>query len=250
MIRSRAYTKTAVEFTPPPTEREALAVGHKTDYMVLGITRTESSRSIRSAHRDLVKRLRRDTAREQAMLTLQEATHAYDVLSDPRRRREYDEDLRRESDGEPIGGRHSRAEPIVAESLRVFANPESIQPSFEAMYDRLLRNYTGIGVPKAERLEGLKLEVRLPPDAAARGCSVPVGVPTFSRCPHCHGSGRDWVYPCMPCGGQGTIEHEEVIRIHIPELSPPGLVLEIPLDGLGIHNFYLRLHVSVETPPA
>jgi DnaJ-class molecular chaperone len=225
-------------------------VERETDYMILGVSNTESSRGIRSAYRDLAKRLRPDVAREQAMPSFQEVTYAYDVLSDPSRRRGYDEELRRESDGDPISVRHSRAEPFVAESLRVFANRESIQPSFEAMYERLLRNYTGIGVPKAERLEGLNLVVRLSPAAAAHGCTVPVWVPTFSLCPRCHGSGRDWVYPCMFCCEQGTMEHEEVVRVHIPALSPPGLVLEIPLDGLGIHNFYLRLHISVETPPA
>ena len=222
----------------------------KTDYMILGVSNTESSRSIRFAYRDLAKRLRPDLAGKQAMLTFQEVTHAYDVLSDPSRRRGYDEELRRESDADPSSARHSPVEPFVAESLRVFANRESIRPSFEAMYDRLLRNYTGIGVPKAERLEGLNLEARLPPAAAAHGCSVPVGVPTFSRCTQCHGSGRDWVYACMFCYGQGTLECEEVVWIHIPALPPPGLVLEIPLDSLGIHNFYLRLHVCVAAPPA
>jgi molecular chaperone DnaJ len=225
-------------------------VERKTDYMILGVTNTEGSRGIRAAYRDLAKRLHADVACEQAMLTFHKVTQVFDLLSDPGRRREYDEQLRRQSDGDPISVRHSQAEPLVAESLRIFANRESIRPSFAAMYDRLLRNYTGIGVPKAERLEGLNLEVRLPPAVAALGCTVPVGVPTFSRCPHCHGSGRDWVYLCMYCGGQGTMEHEEIVQIHIPALLPPGSVLEIPLDGLGIHNFYLRLHVSVETAPA
>jgi hypothetical protein len=29
-------------------------------------------------------------------------------------------------------------------------------------------------------------------------------------------------------------------------MAPSGSIYEIPLRGLGIHNFYLRLHVFVE----
>ena len=46
------------------------------------------------------------------------------------------------------------------------------------------------------------------------------------------------------------IEHEEVVRIAIPPRSPSGSLFEIPLHGLGIHNFYLRLHAFVESQPA
>jgi hypothetical protein len=32
-------------------------------------------------------------------------------------------------------------------------------------------------------------------------------------------------------------------------MAPSGSIYEIPLRGLGIHNFYLRLHVFVEAQP-
>jgi hypothetical protein len=41
------------------------------------------------------------------------------------------------------------------------------------------------------------------------------------------------------------IESEELLRVRIPPMVPPGSVYEIPLRDLGIHNFYLRLHVFV-----
>jgi molecular chaperone DnaJ/curved DNA-binding protein len=101
-------------------------------------------------------------------------------------------------------------------------------------------------VPKSERLEALDLEVMLTKEEAFRGCVVPVGVPVFARCPRCGGSGRDWVFPCAYCQQQGMIETEELAPVRIPPMSPSGSVYEIPLHGLGIHNFYLRLHVFVE----
>jgi molecular chaperone DnaJ/curved DNA-binding protein len=41
------------------------------------------------------------------------------------------------------------------------------------------------------------------------------------------------------------VEEEQVVRVQIPPLIRDGTVVEIPLRGLGIHNFYLRLHLRV-----
>jgi len=42
------------------------------------------------------------------------------------------------------------------------------------------------------------------------------------------------------------LETEELVRVGIPPMAPSRSVYEIPLHGLGIHNFYLRLRVLVE----
>jgi molecular chaperone DnaJ len=218
----------------------------KTYYMILGVSSTESSRGIRAAYRDLAKKLHPDVAGEQATRAFREITEAYDVLSDPQRRRDYNDGLERTSEAEVGPVRRVPAEPLVRDPVTLIGNPDGILPSFDAMYERFIRNFTGIRVPKSERLEGLNFEVLLTPEEASRGCVVPVRIPVFSRCPECRGSGRDWVFPCAYCREQGMIENEEVLRFRIPAMVPSGSIYEIPLRGLGIHNFYLRLHVFVE----
>ncbi len=221
----------------------------KTYYMILGVSSTESDRGIRSAYRDLAKRLHPDVAGEQATRSFQEISEAYSVLSDPQRRREYNHGLSGVEHGEIVTAQRSPPGPIVHEPVTILGNRESIRPSFEAMYDRFLRNFTGIDVPKSEHLESLDFEVLLTAEEAARGCVVPVGVPVFSRCAQCGGSGHDWVFPCAYCQQRGMIESEERLRIRIPPMAPSGSIFEIPLRGLGIHNFYLRLQVFVEARP-
>ena len=221
----------------------------KTYYMILGVSSTESDRGIRAAYRDLAKRLHPDVAGEQATRSFQEVSEAYGVLSDPQRRREYNNKLSRAEDGGIVTVRRSPPEPLVREPVTILGNRDGIRPSFEAMYDRFLRNFTGIGVPKSEQLEGLSFEVLLTPEEASRGCVVPIGVPVFSRCPQCGGSGHDWVFPCALCDQQGIVENAELLRIGIPPMTPAGSILEVPLRGFGIHNFYLRLHVFVEARP-
>jgi molecular chaperone DnaJ len=221
----------------------------RTYYMILGVSSTESASGIRAAYRDLAKRLHPDVAGEQATRSFQEVSEAYAVLSDPERRRQYNDELRRAEHGGVVNVRRAPRQPVVREPVTILGNPDGIRPSFEAMVDRFVRNFTGVGVPKSERLEGLDFEVLLNSDEAARGCVVPVGVPVFTRCPHCRGSGYDWASPCAYCWRQGIIERQALLRIRIPALTPSGSTYEIPLQGLGIHNFYLRLHVFVEAPP-
>jgi molecular chaperone DnaJ len=189
----------------------------KNYYMILGVSRTESSRGIRAAYHDLAKKLHPDLAGTQATGAFQEVTEAYEVLSDPQRRREYNKKLRR--DGKIVLGERSTAEPVLREPVSILGQPESIRPSFEAMFDRFLPNFTGTGVPKSERFEGLNLEVVLTTEEALRGCVARVGVPVFARCPQCGRSGRDWLFPCTFCQQQGMIETEELVRIRMPPMA-------------------------------
>jgi molecular chaperone DnaJ len=221
----------------------------KTYYMLLGVSSTESPRGIRAAYRDLAKRLHPDIAGQEATPAFQELTEAYNVLSDPQRRHDYNGKLSRATDDAAARVRQGQAETLVREPVTILGNRDGIRPSFDAMYDRFLRNFTGIGVPKSEQLEGLNFEVLLTPEESSRGCVVPISVPIFKPCPRCRGSGREWVFQCVYCQEQGMIETEAIVRVRIPPMTPSGSVFEIPLEGLGIHNFYLRLHVFPQVLP-
>lgn len=124
--------------------------------------------------------------------------------------------------------------------------PEVARPSYEAMYDRFLRNFTGRGVPKSERLESLDFDLALTADEARRGGTVRVAVPVFRTCAACGGTGHDSLFPCLECAQQGVVESERRVAVTIRAMTPSGTIVEVPLEGLAIHNFYLRVHVSVE----
>jgi hypothetical protein len=126
--------------------------------------------------------------------------------------------------------------------LRDFA---TVSPSSEDLTARFLRNFTGVGVPKGEHLEGLTVEIRLTPEEAAMGGIVPIGVPVFSPCPSCGGSGRDGFSMCLTCLQQGMVEAEQTVSVRIPPMVRQGTMVEASLDRCGIHNFYLRLHIRI-----
>jgi molecular chaperone DnaJ/curved DNA-binding protein len=226
-----------------------------------------TARDIQKAYRELVKQYHPDRVGPQGTAPLQEIVEAYRVLSDPERRQAYHQQLLHDEAAErvmpePIVGRYgpppeplipepfsgrqqSRPEPLVPELRSILHDFLTIRPSLEALGARLRRNFTGVGVPKSERLEALNVEVCLSLEEAMYGGVVRLGVPVFSPCRLCRGTGRDWWPVCLACMGQGTGEREEVVAVRIPPGVRPGTILEVPLHGLGIHNVYLRLHVSV-----
>jgi DnaJ-class molecular chaperone len=216
----------------------------KTYYMILGVPQTESPAGIRAAYRDLVRKFHPDVAGEQATRVFQELSEAYAVLSDPGERRAYNRTLERAQPAAPPASVVQVDRPArVRAAVSVGANPESIRPSFDAMVERFLRNFTGIGAPKSERAESLNFDLFLSPDEVAQGCVVPVGVPALVPCPRCGGAGREWLVACGRCRQQGIVESEKAVELHLPAMVPSGAVLEFSLDDLGIRNFYVRVHV-------
>ena len=223
-------------------------------YIILGVSRSEGSAGIHEAFRKLAKKYHPDLGGPEATETFQEIAQAYEVLSDPGQRSQYDrtlrarENLMRSEPLEPLfRQRGYRPEPLVPHPMSVLHDFQTIRPSFDALFDRMLRNFTGIGATEAERLEDLNIEVILTPMEAARGVVAPIEVPAFRTCWSCQGTGREWLFPCMACAGQGMIEEHETVSVHIPPGVRDRSIIELPIEGLGIHNFYLRLHIRISS---
>ncbi|MBV9945776.1 MAG: DnaJ domain-containing protein [Myxococcales bacterium] len=212
-------------------------MAHRNYYMILGVASSEGDRGIRAAYRDLARRHHPDHAGPAGAAAFREATEAYAVLGDPDRRRRYDDEMAevpvvRAPAGRPAPGRFVR-------DLSLLRDAVEARPSIDELFGRFERNFTGIGVPKGEHLEPLQVDVAISPEEADRGTTVLVGVPTFDRCRACLGLG------CEACGERGMVERDRPVAIFIPPLSGRGMTFVMPLDGFGIHNFYLSFRVRV-----
>jgi molecular chaperone DnaJ len=233
-------------------------MAQKDYYIILGVSPTATTRSIQRAFRTLAKQYHPDRVGSQGTSTFQDIVEAYEVLSDPERREVYD---RRLHPAEPAERYGPQPEPLIPEPSRytqrlwddpLRPEPQSIlydfmtiRPSFEALRARVLRNFTGVGVPKGERVEGLNIEVILSPDEAWRGGVLRLGVPVFAPCTRCAGTGYTGGVACLACMGQGMREQEKMVAVRIPPQVRHGTTLEMPLRGLGLHNLYLCLHIAV-----
>jgi hypothetical protein len=233
-------------------------MAQKDYYVILGVSPTATTQSIQHAFRTLAKQYHPDRVGPEGTSAFQDIVEAYEILSDPERREIYDRGRRHAATAgrswpqpEPLVPEPPRSaqrlwdDPLRPEQQSILYDFMTIRPSFEALRARVLRNFTGMGVPKGERVEGLNVEVILSPDEARRGGVLRLGVPVFAPCTRCAGTGHTWGVACLACMGQGMSEQEKVVAVRIPPQVRHGAMLEMPLRGLGLHNLYLRLHMAV-----
>lgn len=203
-------------------------------YLVLGVPRTACPRDIRSAFRGLAKFHHPDVAGPGGAPQFEEIAEAYATLSDPGRRRRYNEQLARAS---------ARAEPLVREPIAVAQRPDTVRPSLDRLYEHLLQNL--LGLPKASRAEALNLDVVLSPEEARSGGGLPLSLPCFEVCRACGGQGHEWPWGCSHCDGRGWTQVRRHVEVRIPPIASEG-VIDVPLTDLGIRNLFLRLHLHIE----
>jgi DnaJ-class molecular chaperone len=238
-------------------------------YLVLGVSNSATADDLHAAFLRRSKELHADLAGAEsaALLELQEA---YEVLSDPARRRDYDrasaprvaERARRRPPTESMSRRRDTSEPDEvlrsrgAEELRstpefsLADDFEQFEPSFEELFDRLWSNFGVFPRAKGERIESLNIEVVASPDEARRGGRVRMGIPARITCPGCEGHGNVGGFACWHCGGDGLLIAEEAVDVDYPAGLRDGHVVRVPLSGFGIENFYLTVVFRVSAEEA
>jgi DnaJ-class molecular chaperone len=216
-------------------------------YSLLGLESDASMDLIESAYRELVSELYPDLLEHDREIFLR-IQKAYLTLTDAGRRKAYDEAL------------HARKKPLNLTPVESLA-PEktvdlgevslthsfqTIRPSFEQLFDRLLSNFTLLTRPKAETIERLNVEIILSPEEALRGGQVRVFIPSQFKCPVCDGRGGVGPFECWRCDGRGIVAGEYPLLVSFPA-GISGNVVEIPLDRFGIQNFYLKVYFRVSS---
>jgi len=209
----------------------------KNYYLILGVPIDAPPETIRSAFRKQARRFHPDHGGPAKARAFREASEAYEVLSDPVLRERYDREMHRNV------RRESR--PLVADPVPIMGRPEFARPSFDALFERLSRNFTGLGRPKAEREEPLHFELILSPEEAVRGILIPFQVPVLSACRTCRGSGHSGLFTCDDCEGTGRSVDSRTLEVQVPAGVRDGAVIETSLNAVGVENVWLRVQVRV-----
>jgi DnaJ-class molecular chaperone len=227
-------------------------------YRILGVARDASPHGIRSAYLRMAKDLHPDHAGEASTQAFRDLQLAYDVLSDPGRRREYDLELDRKRPArtwhaEPVS-RRPPAEPLVPEPPPVAPGLRHPSRFFDDLMDRLLGDVTPIGIPLPVRPEVIDLNVTITHEHAVRGGVVAIGIPVREICPTCGGTGSDWRFACASCRAMGWIPRQRLMHLRIRPGTSSGTVIDLRPDDVGAGDVVLRLHLLVDrrtrSPPA
>jgi molecular chaperone DnaJ len=193
-------------------------------YKLLGVSRDASPEEIKKAYRKLARenhpdRNPDDPKAEDRFKSIQEA---YDTLSDPEKRKQYD------SGGMFAGFGGGR--PFGAGGTGFTSDIGDI---FSSLFGR------GRAEPRTVHGADLETEVPLSFDQAVNGAQISVTVPKLDRCPTCHGSGakpgsRPTV--CPRCGGRGIDAQSQgffSISQPCPQCGGSGEVIEDPCETCG-----------------
>lgn len=213
-------------------------------YAILGVETREGPKGLRAAYRQRVLGRPARPGHLPLAASFEDVLDAWGVLSDPARRTSYD-DARGVTVPSARSGPTDRPEPLVPEPLSLTRDFDAREPPVDEVLERILRNFTGRKVPKAERLETLDLTIGVSPDLAASGGMIELAVPVFYPCPECRGAGHDGLYACAACGKTGMIEDAEPVHLAVPPLTHDGASFHVPLHGLGIANLCLHVHLRV-----
>ena len=219
-------------------------------YEVLGVARDASADEIKKAYRRLARQLHPDVnPGGDAAERFKDVTHAYDVLSDPRQRQEYDfggsqggqgfgfGDIFESFFGGGGGGRggpKSRQERGQDALLRVEVDLEDVV--FGAHRDLEIDTAVLCDVCKGACTQ---------PGTSLATCDICRGsgqiqravrsllgnVMTSTPCTICRGYGTVIPHPCTNCAGQGRVRARTTIPVDIPGGVETGLRLQ--MAGMG-----------------
>jgi molecular chaperone DnaJ len=208
-------------------------------YEVLGVGRGASAEEIKKAYRKLAReyhpdRNPDDSAAEERFKEIQEA---YDTLSDPEQRKQYD-----------AGGM------FAGFGRAGGAGPGHFASDLGDIFSTLFRRGPGPAQQQPMRGRDLETEVRISFKQAMDGTEVPVTVPKQSSCKTCSGTGaKPGTGPtvCPRCNGRGIDSESQgffSISQPCPRCGGSGQVIEDPCptcSGSGLTMQRKRYRVRI-----
>ncbi len=231
-------------------------------YIILGVPATSSQDDIKAAYRRLAKEFHPDCY-QRGRAHFQKIQEAYSVLSDPVKRRVYDDQsharkaaIKKRAGGIRVESMNSRraVEPEPLRPGQVPAGPDEmvwgptshqhLRP-IDTLFERFFRNIIDRREDAGGSVRQVSVEVRLSPEQASRGGRVRIKVLVEVPCVSCAGYGIRY-RTCLRCNGLGFKTGEYPVEISYP----PGVSdydnMPVSLNryGMGTLNLLVRFRVS------
>jgi molecular chaperone DnaJ len=245
-------------------------------YAVLGVARDANDEEIKRAYRRLARELHPDINNDpMAERQFKEITAAYQTLSDPARRRQYD--LFGQGGGGPdlfpfgdmgdvfdvffggLGGRR-RTRTRPSRTRRGEDLYLRLGLTFEESVFGVRKEVVVDSLQECARCGGTGCEPGTHPSRCTRcggagqvqdvSRSVFGTVMTARTCPVCEGTGEEIAAPCGECRGDGRVPTAQTIAVDVPAGVSDGMELRVPAGGQqGRHggptgDLYLSLRVE------
>ncbi len=245
-----------------------MAVQFKDYYESLGVARGASDTEIKKAFRKLARQYHPDVAKNKkdAEEKFKEINEAYEVLSDPAKRKKYDElgpdwkagtDFRPPPGWSPFGGGDFRTAGRSG-NFEFHFGGTGFSDFFEQLFGSTGRGRPGAGFGRppadeeefAERGRDVEGDLLVTLEEAMRGSVRAVSVRHSGACASCGGSGVRAGRPCRACDGRGTITKTDHHQVKIPAGVVEGQRLRVAgrgeagVGGGQAGDLYLRVRLA------
>ncbi len=208
-------------------------MAYKDYYKILGVARTASANDIKKAFRQLARKYHPDVnpGDKTAEARFKEINEAYEVLSDPEKRRKYDTlgpnwqeqfgpTPSRTRAGSATGGPDGRASRSSGRPSYDFADPTNFSEFFETLFGRRASSTSGTSARNtsaAVRRKGEDVErtVEITLREAYTGTTRMFNIQQTDPCVMCKGTGLQDGRACPVCNGSGVITHTRKLEVSI-----------------------------------
>lgn len=238
-----------------------MAVEFKDYYRILGVDRSADDKAIKSAYRKLARKYHPDVAKgKDTGDKFHEVTEAYEVLSDPEKRRRYDTlgpDWQRYAQ-QPPGGQPAGAH-VEYGDLGDFS--EFFRTIFSDMggsrgpgagrgtdLEDLLGGFSA-GRQRIVRGHDVQANVTITLEEAYSGTRKTFEFDAEEPCPTCRGAGNAGGKPCATCHGSGWQRGGHELEVKIPAGVRTGQKVRVSGQGAGGAGARGDLYLVVTVAP-
>ena len=234
-------------------------------YSILGVSRGAPDRDIKAAYRKLARKYHPDVnpGDKSAEAKFKEINEAYEVLSDPEKRRKYDQYGADFENAEAFARARQQARQQYTSYGRGGGTPfttfeTSDMGDLNEVLEGLFRGFGGTAGTRtgarraARRGEDIQHPVEVSLEEAFNGTKRVLDLQTESVCPACQGTGRVRNGVCQQCGGQGRTIKPRRLEVKIPAGVRDGSKVRIAGEGnpgVGGPNGDLYLIIKVAPHP-
>ena len=237
-----------------------MPVSYKDYYKTLGVAKSAAAKEIKAAYRKLARQWHPDvnpTKKKEAEEKFKEISEAYEVLSDPEKRKTYDtlgsDWQQRARDFQDARTYQYQSAPSGSAQFDFGdLGDGGFSEFFQTFFGNIGRSATtqaGRG-RRASRGSDIESTIELSLRDAYAGGKRTLNMQTHVPCPRCHGTGNDHGKLCSECHGNGVIATTKSLEVTIPAGVRDGQRIRLAgqgepgLGGGAKGDLYLVVHIA------